>query len=222
MAAMELVSFIEIGHEMSLEKIQKAIKDTELAAIGGPNGGQRAAPVEKWNPDYCGSLDILLKSDGSWHYQGSPIGRKPLVKLFASVLRKDADGETYLVTPAEKIKIRVEDAHFLGVELRVDGEGEGQKLTLRTQTDDWVALGRDNPLWFEPSKKGGLNVGELIPYCHMRGRLTCKLNWAVYYQLVDLASFYTLDDENWFGVFSNGTFFKMMLAKELEALEGEL
>ncbi len=187
-----------------LNKLQKALQDFE---------GQRAAPVEKWNPPFCGDLDIVIKRNGDWHYMGSPIGRKPLVQLFSSVLRKEEDGKTYLVTPVEKVGIEVEDSHFLGVEMRVEGTGERQVLSLRTQTDEWIKLGLDHYLWFESQEKG-----DLIPYCHMRGRLTCRLNRSVYYQLMELGQVHIVDGSDWFGIFSQGVFFKMMLQDELDEL----
>ena len=110
--------------------------------------GRGLPPVDKWNPDFCGDLDMEIKADGTWFYMGTPIGRLPLVRLFSTVLRKDADGRTYLVTPVEKVGIRVEDAPFLGVELDVSGEGHARVMTLRTNVGDIVEVGADNPLRF--------------------------------------------------------------------------
>ena len=109
------------------------------------HSGKGLPPVEMWHPDYCGELDIEIKRDGTWFYMGTPIGRAPLVRLFSTVLRKDDDGETYLVTPVEKIKIRIEDAPFLAVEMNAHGEGDGQVLTFRTNVGDVVEAGPDNP-----------------------------------------------------------------------------
>ncbi|TIS80380.1 MAG: DUF1285 domain-containing protein, partial [Mesorhizobium sp.] len=85
--------------------------------------GKGPAPVERWNPDFCGDLDMEIRADGTWFYLGTPIGRMPLVQLFSSVLRKDADGKTYLVTPVERVRIRVADAPFIAVEMNVSGTG---------------------------------------------------------------------------------------------------
>ena len=93
-----------------------------LEALLREQGGKGPAPVEKWNPPYCGDIGMKIRSDGVWLYQGSPIGRMPLVKLFARVLRKDGDGRHYLVTPAEKVDVDVADAPFLAVEMDAAGE----------------------------------------------------------------------------------------------------
>ena len=110
----------------------KAVKDpTDMAGLQAmlsraTGDGKGLPPVERWNPEYCGEIDMEIRADGTWFYLGTPIGRAPLVRLFSTVLRKDEDGETYLVTPVEKIGIRVEDAHFLAVEMHVDDPGPNQ------------------------------------------------------------------------------------------------
>lgn len=139
-------------------------------------------PVEKWNPPFCGDLDIRIARDGTWFYLGSPIGRDALVKLFASVLRKDEDGRHYLVTPVEKIGITVEDAPLLAVEMAVEGKGEDQVLTLRTNLGDLVSVGPDHPLRFEKEP----DSGGLKPYVHVRGRLEALFTRALMFQLADL------------------------------------
>ncbi len=134
-----------------------------VARAGKP--GRGPAPVEKWEPDYCGELDMEIKRDGTWFYMGTPIGRQALVKLFATVLRKDKDGETYLVTPVEKIKIKVEDAHFVAVEMNAHDDDGVQVLTFRTNVGDLVEAGSDNPLRFVTVKE---NDG-VKPYLLVRG-----------------------------------------------------
>ena len=118
-----------------------------------------------------------------WFYQGSPIGRMPLVKLFAGVLRKDEDGKHYLVTPAEKVDVAVDDAPFLAVEMEVKGSGREQSLTFRTNVDDIVEAGPEHPIRFvvEPGSEG------LKPYLLVRGRLEALVTRALYYDLVELA-----------------------------------
>jgi hypothetical protein len=140
--------------------------------------------VEKWDPPYCGDIGLEIRRDGTWFYQGSPIGRIALVKLFASILRKDDDGRTYLVTPAEKVDVAVEDAPFLAVELAVDGEGRAQQLTFRTNLDDVAAVDAEHPLRFEASGPDG----GLKPYVVVRGRLEALATRAVYAELVELAA----------------------------------
>lgn len=141
----------------------------------------RPAPVERWNPPYCGDAGLEIRADGTWFHQGRPIPRPALVRLFASVLRKDDDGKTYLVTPAEKVDVQVADAPFLAVELRAAGEGEGQDLHLRTNLDDWVRIDEAHPLRFAAEATGGLK-----PYVTVRGRLEARLVRPVYFELAGL------------------------------------
>lgn len=160
-------------------------------------------PLELWNPPYCGEIGLRIALDGTWYYQGSPIGRKPLVKLFASVLRKDEDGRHYLVTPVEKIGIDVEDAPFLAVEMTVEGDGVDQSLSFRTNVDDYVLIGLDNPMRFwQSSPDQGMK-----PYILVRGRLEALVTRALYYDLVALAEMHCVDGREMFGVWSGGVFF---------------
>lgn len=172
------------------------------------------APVEMWNPDYCGELDMVIKSDGTWFYMGTPIGRQRLVDLFATVLRKDEDGETYLVTPVERIKIKVEDAHFIAVEMNAKGEGDDQVLTFRTNVGDVVEAGPDNPLRFVTVKE---NDG-IKPYLSVRGRLEALLARPVMYELISHGEEIELDGRKMFGVRSKGAVFAIMRSDELEQL----
>jgi hypothetical protein len=142
---------------------------------------------------------MAIRRDGTWTYQGSPIGRKPLVRLFSRVLRRDADGRYYLVTPAEKVDVVVEDAPFLAVEMEVAGSGREQRLVFRTNVDDVVVCGPEHPLRFEPEP----GSGGLKPYLHVRGRLEALVTRALYYDLIELAV--TEDDR--LGVWSGGHFF---------------
>ncbi len=123
-----------------------------LEALLKAQSGDRMPPVERWNPPYCGDIGLAIRRDGTWTYQSSPIGRKPLVRLFSRVLRKDEDGRHYLVTPVEKIDIAVEDAPFLAVEMEVTGTGREQRLVFRTNVDDLAACGARSPLAF---RRGG-------------------------------------------------------------------
>ena len=154
-----------------------------LEALLKEQGGKGPPPVERWNPPYCGDIGMRIRADGTWLYQNSPIGRKPLVRLFSTVLRKDADGRTYLVTPVEKVDVTVDDAPFLAVEMQVEGEGRDQVLTFRTNVDDIVRCGPDNPLRFAVEAA----AGGLKPYLLVRGRLEALLTRALYYDLVELA-----------------------------------
>lgn len=178
--------------------------------------GKGAAPVDKWNPDFCGDLDMEIKADGTWFYMGTPIGRMPLVQLFSSVLRKDEDGKTYLVTPVEKVGIRVEDAHFLAVEMDVSGSGEGQVLTFRTNVGDVVEAGAEHPLRFvDEDETGGLK-----PYLHVRGRLEALVARPVMYQLAEIGEEIDVDGRAMFCVRSKGEIFPVMPIAELNRLAG--
>lgn len=140
-------------------------------------------PVETWNPPYCGDIGLAIQADGSWTYRGSPIHRSALVKLFASVLRKDSDGKTYLVTPAEKVDVAVADAPFLAVEMEVSGTSSHQELIFRTNADDVVVCGADHPLRFALDDR----TGAIKPYILVRGRLEALVTRALTHELLDLA-----------------------------------
>lgn len=144
---------------------------------------QKAAPVDKWEPEHCGTIDIEIRRDGSWWHEGGIITRQPLVKLFASVLRKDQDGKHYLVTPAEKMEIRVETAPFIAVEMDMAGAGEDRILQFRTNVGDRVTAGAEHPIRVEIDPE----TGEPTPFLHVRGRLETLINRPVFYQLADLA-----------------------------------
>jgi uncharacterized protein len=173
-----------------------------LEALLKAQAGDRLPPVERWNPPYCGDIGMAIRRDGTWTYQNSPIGRKPLVRLFSRVLRRDADDRFYLVTPVEKIDIAVEDAPFLAVEMEVTGSGPEQALVFRTNVDDVVACGPDHPLRFETEA----GSGGLKPYLLVRGRLEALVTRALYYDLVELA---VTDATGRFGIWSTGHFYVM-------------
>ena len=176
-----------------------------LEALLKAADGDRLPPVESWHPPYCGDIGMAIRSDGVWMYQGSPIGRKPLVRLFSRVLRRDADGRYYLVTPVEKVDVAVADAPFLAVEMEVAGQAAAQTLTLRTNVDDIVVCGPDHPLRFvEEQGSGGLK-----PYVRVRGRLDALLTRAIYYDLVELAVEGVCDDQLVLGIWSGGAFFPL-------------
>ncbi|GAB4534482.1 MAG: DUF1285 domain-containing protein [Roseibium sp.] len=164
---------------------------------------RRPPPVEKWNPPFCGDLDIRIARDGSWFYLGTPIGRPALVKLFASVLRRDEDGRHYLVTPVEKIGITVEDAPFLAVEMAAEGAADRQVLTLRTNLGDLVRIGPEHPLRFEKEP----DSGGLKPYVLVRGRLEALFTRALMYQLAELMEERDTAGGIETGVWSGGRFF---------------
>lgn len=159
-------------------------------------------PVHLWNPDFCGDIDIRIARDGTWFYMGSPIGRQRLVRLFSTVLRKDEDGEHYLVTPVEKLRIEVEDAPFVAVQVNEQGAGENQNLYFRTRTDDVVLADQEHRIWVEFS-----DDGEPAPYIEVRNGLNALIARNVYYQLVELGTEIQTDARQQFGVWSKGEFF---------------
>ena len=179
--------------------------------------GKGLPPVERWNPPFCGDLDMEIRADGTWFYLGTPIGRMPLVQLFSTVLRKDDDGRTYLVTPVEKVGIRVVDAPFVAVEVDVSGEGERQVLTFRTNVGDVVEAGPDHPLRFvDEDATGGLK-----PYLHVRGRLEALVGRPVMYELVEHGEEIVVGGRAMFAVRSKGAVFPIMPVEKLRRLSGE-
>jgi len=176
--------------------------ETEAKKVRGKKG---PAPVHLWNPPFCGDLDMRIAFDGTWFYMGTPIGRLPLVKLFASVLRHDEDGKYYLVTPVEKCGIAVEDVPFVAVEMDVSGEHRDQVLTFRTNVDDMVVADGDHPLRFEEEA----GTEGLRPYILVRGRLEARVARSVFYELVNLGQDEEIDGVWQFGVWSAGRFFPM-------------
>jgi len=146
-------------------------------------GNQKFPPVEKWDPDFCGDIDMRIKSDGTWFYMGTPITRNRMVKLFASVLRKDDDGKTYLVTPVEKIGIEVDDAHFVATSVdAVDKDGM-QLLVFETNVGDKIIAGSEHPVWVTVNSK----TEEPRPYIRVRGNLDALIGRSVFYEMVSLA-----------------------------------
>ncbi|MDM8347874.1 DUF1285 domain-containing protein [Pseudomonas sp. sp1636] len=159
-------------------------------------------PVHLWNPDFCGDIDMRIARDGSWFYMGTPIGRKPMVKLFSTIIRRDGD-DYFLVTPVEKVGIRVDAAPFVAVSLQVDGEGEAQVLRFTTNVEEEVAAGAEHPLRVELNEL----TQEPAPYVHVRSNLEALIHRNVFYQLVELAVPREIDGQAWLGVWSSGEFF---------------
>lgn len=187
------------------------------AAGDAGDGRKGPPPVERWNPPFCGDLDMEIRSDGTWFYMGTPIGRAPLLRLFSTVLRKDEDGKTYLVTPVEKVGIRVVDAPFVAVEMTVTGHDDGPLLTFRTNVGDVVEAGAEHPLRFVIHGESS----QLKPYLHVRGRLEALVSRPVMYDLVALGETLDIDGVVMFCVRSGGATFPIMPAAELSALADE-
>lgn len=167
---------------------------TRAAALGGG-----AAPVHLWHPKDCGPIPMRIAADGTWHYGGTPIGRERMVRLFASILRREEDGRFVLVTPVEKVGIKVDDAPFQAVEMAVEGDAGCETLVLRTNVGDVVRAGADHPLRFnvEPRRQG------LVPYVTVRGGLEARFTRAL---AIELAERLVERHGSW-GVESGGVFF---------------
>jgi hypothetical protein len=170
-------------------------------------------PVEMWDPPYCGDLDMRIASDGTWFYLGTPIGRPALVRLFASILKRE-DGSYFLVTPVEKCGIAVDDSPFLAVQLELDRDAHDQRLHFRTNVDDWVTCGPGHALRFEPE----IDTGGLKPYLHVRRNLWAKVTRSLFYDLVELGEERDIDGTRMFGIVSAGEFFAMAAAESLKDL----
>ncbi len=181
-----------------------------IAGAAKREGRRGPPPVHLWNPPFCGDLDMRIASDGTWFYLKTPIGRAALVRLFASVLRREGDNY-FLVTPVEKVGITVDDAPFLGVEMRVAETPQGRALDFRTNVEDWVECGPGHAMRFEPE----IETGGLKPYLHVRRDLWAKVTRALFYDLVALGEERDVGGTLMFGVFSRGEFYPMARADEL-------
>ncbi len=174
------------------------------------------APVEKWNPPFCGDLDLTIKASGEWFYLGAPIARERMVRLFSTVLRKDSDAHHYLVTPVEKVRIKVEDAPFLAVEMHVHGDGAEQRLTFRTNVGDTTQADADHPIRFAREE----GTGGVKPYVLVRARLEALCSRALLYQMADYFSEHEVNGEKHMGVWSGGAFFPLPREMEADDFEG--
>ncbi|WP_339113559.1 DUF1285 domain-containing protein [Thioclava sp. GXIMD2076] len=180
-----------------------------LAAAAGEAAKKGPPPVHLWDPPFCGDLDIEIRRDGTWFYLGTPIGREPLVKLFASILKREGD-DYFLVTPVEKVGIRVVDAPFVAVDAEAVGAGEAQSLRFRTNVGDEVTAGPEHPIRisFDAS-------GEPSPYIHIRRGLEALIDRKTFYRLVDLAQSGKHGEEDWLGLWSEHRFFPIIPMAEL-------
>ncbi len=167
--------------------------------------GGALPPVHLWNPDFCGDIDMRIARDGTWFYMGTPIGRKPLVRLFSTILRHDEDEKYYLITPVEKVGIQVDDAPFVAVAMEVEGQGQDQIIRFRTNVDDHVTLDKEHPLRVDYDP----DTLEPSPYILVRTRLEALIARAVFYDLVEIAEQYEKDGKQQLGLWSAGTFFEI-------------
>jgi len=196
----------------ALEKQKTKQDQTFLSGLQSSLGRFAArgpAPVHLWNPGHCGEIGLWIAADGTWYYQNSPIGRRALVRLFSTVMRKDEDGCHYLVTPVEKIAIDVEDAPFQAVTMTISGDAPwSQVLSFTTNCGDEVSAGSDHPLRFARAES---NQG-IKPYILVRGRLEALVTRALSYDLIERGQTETLDGKEMFGVWSKKVFFPIAVA----------
>jgi hypothetical protein len=166
---------------------------------------RKLPPVHQWNPEFCGDIDMRIARDGIWFYMGSPIGRKKLVELFSTVLRRDADNEFYLVTPVEKLRIKVDDAPFVAVQVDCINPGENQELFFRTNVGDAVKADGEHPIRVVTDPE----TLEPSPYLLVRDRLEALIARPVFYELVERSVERTRSGITELGVDSCGEFFSL-------------
>ena len=183
--------------------------DTLMKAAQDAQKTGKLPPVHLWNPPFCGDLDMEIRRDGTWFYEGTPIGRPAMVRLFSTILKREGD-RYFLVTPVEKVGLRVEDAPFVAQDFEVTGQGPGQVITFTTNVGDSVAAGPDAPIRVVRDA-----AGEPSPYVMVRAGLEALIDRKSFYRLVDLGTSHDVDGTEWFGLWSSGTFFPVIPAAEL-------
>jgi len=182
-----------------------------LASAARSAGKKGPPPVHLWNPPFCGDLDMRIARDGTWFYLGTPIGRHELVKLFSSIIRKDG-ADYFLVTPVEKVGITVDDAPFVAQDFETQGEGRDQSITFTTNVGDTATAGSAHPIRVDRNP----DTGEPSPYVLIRANLEALIDRKSFYRLVEIGCHEMQGKERWFGLWSGGAFFPIILSAELE------
>ncbi|MDX1634372.1 MAG: DUF1285 domain-containing protein [Marinobacter sp.] len=173
--------------------------------LAGVDTRQSRPPIEKWNPELSGDIDIRIARDGTWYFQGGPMAREALVRLFSTILRRESDGEYYLVTPVEKWRILVEDTPLLAHGLEVSGQGEDQVIHLTTNTGERVRVDDQHPL-----RVGSYpDSDEPRPMVLLEHGLEARLVTAAFYELAGYVTEQPGGDSNRVGVWSAGVFFEL-------------
>ena len=184
--------------------------ETLLSAAKTAQKNGNLPPVHLWNPPFCGNLDMEIKRDGTWFYNGTPIGRAPLVRLFSTILKLE-DGKYFLVTPVEKVGIRVQDAPFVAQDFEASGEGCAQTITFTTNVGDTVTASAETPIRVLRDE-----AGEPSPYVMVRSGLEALIDRKSFYRLVDLGEAHDLKGVEWFGLWSSGAFFPFIPVADLK------
>ena len=203
-AGIEASEMTETAPDQSPPSAEGIASAARKAAKKGP------PPVHLWNPPFCGDLDMRIAADGTWFYLGTPIGRKPLVKLFSSILKREGD-DYFLVTPVEKVGITVDDAPFVAVDFEREGEGTYQRLTFLTHVDDRVTADAEHPIRVERAADGTPR-----PYLMVRAGLEALIDRKSFYRLVEIGETDTVNGVEWFGLRSAGEFFPIIPSAELQ------
>ena len=193
-----------MGHVFVIAQTDGLIQAAQTAQKTGT-----LPPVHLWDPPFCGNLDMEIRRDGTWFYQGTPIGRPAMVRLFSTILKREGD-KFFLVTPVEKVGITVEDAPFVAVDFDIAGTGKGQSITFTTNVGDRVTAGSKTPIRVHHTPSNAP-----APYVTMRAGLDALIDRKSFYRLVDIGQTNIIDDVPWFGVWSDGTFFKIIPVSEL-------
>ena len=195
----------EVFQKVSVSKLSSTV--TKYVQESKP------APVDLWDPPYCGELNIRIARDGQWFYNNSPIGRKRLVKLFSNILKKEKN-TYYLVTPVEKVKIKVDDAPFVIVDMECTKKGTSQEISFVTNTEARFTLSKKHPLRVKIKK----DTKEPSPYVTVRRNLEGLIDRKTFYRLADMCEIHLHRGETWLGIWSMGKFFPIMDTKDLDEL----
>lgn len=178
--------------------------------------GKGLPPVHLWNPPFCGDIDMVIRRDGTWFHEGTPIGRAPMVRLFSTILKREGD-EYFLVTPVEKVRLRVEDTPFVAVDADVSTVDDGpeaaarQAITFTTNVGDQVTAGAGHPIVVTRDPA----TGEPNPRVMVRADLWARIDRKTFYRLVEIGAQHRIGRVDWFGLWSSGVFFPVIPATEL-------